>query len=169
VAHATCESSLPLKSTRWCFHVRHPARCVAADLADVELSGEMGTEGVALVGVHTGLEKSAEDFGFHEVPFPICGGGEQVEFGGFKFNGIDVGEQTAVEVGHIKKAPTARRHRVVHLAEQSADEVIGVLALFAALCHEAGQDLTREEVHVLGNLNEDLRKDHEPSHAEGRG
>jgi hypothetical protein len=41
--------------------------------------------------VHAGLEEGAEDFGFHHVPLAVGGGGEQVEFGGQEFDGVDVG------------------------------------------------------------------------------
>jgi hypothetical protein len=111
----------------------------------------------ALIGIHAGLEEGAEDFRLHEGPVEVGGVSQDEDFRWGEFDGVDLREEPAMEIRHALIAATTGRRGIVHLAEESAEEVVGISPGVPALVDEAGEDVIRQEMHVLGDEgDEDL-------------
>ena len=132
----------------------------ADDFLDVELAGEVGAEGVARFGVHAVLEEGAEDFGLHLRPVVGERGVVQgVCFGVLQLDGIDGGEEAAIEVIDPGITPAARGLGGGHLAEEAAEEVVAAGGFLHALGEERGDDLAGEQPEVFGDDGDEELKD----------
>jgi hypothetical protein len=127
----------------------------------------MGAEGVALVAalfaaaiVKAMLEEGAEDFGFDPRPIVHDGGimkGECLAV--LEFDGVNMGEEAAVEIGYFGETPAAGLLRIGHLAEKAAEEVIAGGGIFDAIGQEIGDDFSRQEVKIFRDDRDEKLED----------
>ena len=87
---------------------------------------------------------------------PIC-------LGPFQLDGIDNFRQAAIEIIDVSKAAGPRSLRGSHLPEETANQIIGVRALFRALVQNLGNEFAEQKANVFSNhryeqlQNESLR------------
>lgn len=108
---------------------------------DVRLVSEMRADGVAFFLAEAAFEERAEDDGLDFGPVFLGRFDEQADFARLEFDRFDFGEEAAVEVVHTHEASAARRLWVIHLAKETAEQIVTAPATAAFLQQTGKQAL----------------------------